>query len=65
MLTIPEMTDAREKLRTATTLIEDVRTLFFGGGYVEGARMLTKAAHLLDDEIAALDKQIGAGGAQP
>jgi hypothetical protein len=52
-------------LRTGTTLIEDVRTLFFGGGYVEGARMLTEVAHLLDDEIAALDKQIGSGGAQP
>jgi hypothetical protein len=60
MLTVPELTDAREKLRTALTLIDDVKSLFLGGAYIEGARMMNEITHLLADEIAALDKQIGA-----
>jgi len=61
MLTTQEMTDAREKLNQAKTLIEAVRGVYIASGYIEGARMLNEIAHLLDDEIAALDKAIGGG----
>jgi hypothetical protein len=60
MLTVPELTDAREKLRTALTLIDDVKGLFLGGAYIEGARMMNEITHLLADEISAIDKQIAA-----
>ena len=61
MLTQAELTDARDKLRTALTLIEAVKLTFLGAGNIEGARLLNEVAHLLDDEIAALDKQIVGG----
>jgi hypothetical protein len=61
MLTIPELTDAREKLRTALTLIDDVKRLFLGDRKrFASARLLNDVAHLLNDEVAALDKEIGA-----
>ena len=59
MLTVQEMTDARDKLRTAGALIEAVRIVFLSGGYVPGARVLKDVAELIADEGAALDKLIG------
>jgi hypothetical protein len=58
MLTTAELTDAREKLHQANLLTEAVRGVFLGGAYIEGARLLNEVAHLLADEIAALDKSI-------
>ena len=58
MLTAQEMTDARDKLRTALTLIEAVRAAFVGAGYVAGAHELEYAAELIADESAELDKLI-------
>ena len=60
MLTIPEMTDARDKLRQADILIAAVRGIFISGGDVQGARLLNDAINLISDEIAGLDKVIGA-----
>jgi hypothetical protein len=61
MLTIAEMTDARDKLQTARTLIDAVHAVFVGAGY--GAQDLEYAAELIADEIVALDKLIA--GAKP
>ena len=58
MLTIPEM--ARDKLRQADSLIAAVRGVFITAGYVHGARVMNDAINLLADEIAALNKAIGA-----
>jgi hypothetical protein len=63
MLTIAEMTDARDKLRAAGALVDAVHVVFLSGGYVPGARVLRDVAELIADEIAALDKAIG--GAKP
>lgn len=60
MLTIPEMTEARDKLRQADSLIAAVRGVFITAGYVHGARVMNDAINLLADEIAALNKAIGA-----
>ena len=60
MLTQAELTDARANLAQAKALIEAVKVVFFAGGCIEGARLLNEVAHLLDDEIAALDRAIGA-----
>ncbi len=62
-LATAELTDAREKLYQANLLIEAVRGVFLGGAYIEGARMLNEVAHLLADEITALDKSIEGGKA--
>ena len=64
MLTIPELTDARDKLRTAGNLIEAVRSLYLSAAYIQGAALLLDAHHLVADEIAALDKAIS-GAAKP
>jgi hypothetical protein len=61
MLTTKEMLDAKDKLRAALNLIEAVRVVYLSGGYVLGARLLNDVAGLVGDEIAALDKAIGAG----
>jgi hypothetical protein len=58
MLTIPELTDARDKLRHADILIAVVRGMFITGGHVHGARVLNDVIGLLADEISALDKAI-------
>ena len=63
MLTIPEMTSARDQLKNASAIIEAVRVLFLGAGYIHGARLLNGSVVLLADEITALDKAIG--GARP
>jgi len=67
MLTQAEMTDARDKLRAAGALVEDVRTVFLGGGYISGARTLLDVVEEIADEISALDKLIAEGqkGPQP
>ena len=41
MLTQAEMTDARDKLRAASNLIEGVRGVFISAGYIQSARFLT------------------------
>jgi hypothetical protein len=61
MLTLPEMTEARDKLRAASNMLEGVRVLFLSAGYVAGARLLQDASGLVSDEVAALDKAIGQG----
>jgi hypothetical protein len=61
MLTIPELTDARDKLRQADILIAVVRGMFITGGDVRGARIMNDIIGLIADEIAALDKAIGGG----
>ena len=58
-LTVPEMIGARDKLRQAD-LIAAVRGMFISGGYVQGARLLNDAINLISDEIAELDRAIGA-----
>ena len=60
MLTIPEMTDARDKLRQAENLVSAVRGMFISAGYAHGARIMNDVLTLLADEIVALDKAIGA-----
>ena len=60
MLTIPEMTDARDKLRQADILIAAVRGIFISGGDVRGARLLQDAVNLVSDEVDALDRAIAA-----
>lgn len=64
MLTIPELTDARDKLRQADILVAVVRAVFISGNYAHGARVLNDVLTLLADQLTALDKSIG-GGAQP
>jgi hypothetical protein len=59
MLTIAEMTDARDKLSAAAAMIGTVRLLLMYGGCIDGARILNDVIGLLADEIAALDKAIG------
>ena len=54
------MTDARDKLRQADILIAAVRGMFISGGDVRGARLLNDAINLISDEIAELDRVIGA-----
>ncbi len=61
MLTLPELTDAREKLRQADILIAAVRAVFISGNYAHGARVLNDILGLLADQLSALDKAIGAG----
>jgi hypothetical protein len=63
MLTRDELKAAREQLAQARAQIEAVRLLYLNGAYIQGARLLNDVAGLLADEIAALDKAIGA--AQP
>ena len=58
MLTIPEMVDARDKLRSAGNLAEAVRGVFVSAGYVQGARNMNDVINLIADEVAALDKAI-------
>jgi hypothetical protein len=60
MLSQAEMIDGRDKLRTAANLIEGVKATFFAAGDISGARLLNEVVHALEDEIAALDKAIGA-----
>jgi len=59
-LTVPEMTDARDKLRQAEILIAVVRGMFLTAGHTQGARLLNDAIGLLADEIAELDRALGA-----
>ena len=61
MLTIPEMTDARDKLRQADNLVAAVRGVYVSAGYAHAARILNDVIGLLADEIAALNKAIGGG----
>jgi len=58
-LTTQELTDARAELSQAQALVKGVKITFMSGGYIEGARLLNDIEHLLDDGLAALDKQIG------
>jgi hypothetical protein len=58
MLTIAEMTDARDQLKQADNLVAAVRGVFLSAGYIQGARILNDVIGLLADEIAALDKAI-------
>lgn len=60
MLTVPELTDARDKLRAARDTIDAVRLIYLQAAYIAGARLLNDVANLIADEIAALDKAIGA-----
>jgi hypothetical protein len=60
MLTIAELTDAREKLAEAKALVSSVRDAFLGGGDISGARLLNEVIHALADEVAALDKKLAA-----
>lgn len=63
MLTIAEMTDARDSLRQAEGLAARIRGVFLSAGYVRGARVLNDVIRLLADEVAALDKAIS--GSKP
>ena len=65
MLTIPEMTDAREKLSAASALVDAVRVLYLSTGSIDGARLLNDVVGLIGDEIAALDKAINRGRLAP
>ena len=61
MLSIAEMTDARDQLKGARDTVAAVHLIYLQAGYVLGARLLNDVANLLSDECAALDKAIGAG----
>ncbi len=63
MLTIAEMTDARDSLRQAEGLAARIRGVFLSAGYIQGARVLNDVIGLLADEVAALDKAIS--GSKP
>jgi hypothetical protein len=56
MLTTAELAEAREKLRQAHALIESVRLSYLSSSYLDGARLLNDALHLLDDEVCALNR---------
>ena len=58
MLTLSEMTDARERLRQAQVLVSGVRDMFIAAS--EPALLITEITRAIEDEIAALDKTIGA-----
>ena len=58
MLTLPELTDARDKLRQADILVAAVRGMFIGN-YPQGARLLNDVLGLLADQLSALDRAIG------
>jgi hypothetical protein len=60
MLTIPEMTDARDQLRQAEIIIARIRGMFLTAGLIQGARHLNDAIGLISDQIAELDRAIGA-----
>jgi len=53
-----ELTESRDQLKQAKALINTVRDKYYCAGYVEGARILNEVSHLLDDEVAALEKMI-------
>lgn len=61
MLSVSEMIDARDKLRTAGNLVETVRVVFLSAGYIQGGRILQDVIKLLADEINALDRAIASG----
>jgi hypothetical protein len=56
MLTQAEMTDARDKLRAASNLIEGVRGVFISAGYIQSARFLQNALNLLSDEVGGTSR---------
>lgn len=58
MLTIAELTAAREKLCAAQILVSDVRDLFKGGYDAGAARLLNECVLAIGDEITALSKKI-------
>jgi len=60
MLTQQEMISARDDLRQAETLCAGVRGIYLSAGYISGARLLNDILGLIADEIAALNKAIGA-----
>ncbi len=62
MLTLPELTDAREKLWQANILIAAVRALFITVNYPHGARVLNDILGLMADQISALDRAFGTRG---
>ena len=47
MLTLPEMTDARDSLRQAEGLTARVRGVYLSAGYIQGARILNDVLRLL------------------
>ncbi len=59
MLSLAEMTDARDSLHQAEALAARIRGLYVSAGYFQGARILNDVIGLLADEIAALEKAIG------
>ena len=59
-LTKTEMIDARDSLKQAEIICAKVRGIYISAGYVAGARLLNAVLGMLADEIAALDKAIGA-----
>ncbi len=65
MLTLAEMTDARDRLKVSGNLVEAVRVIYLTAGYLAGARLLNDAGLLISDEIAALDRAIAAAQPKP
>jgi alkylation response protein AidB-like acyl-CoA dehydrogenase len=59
MLTIQELSGVRDKLRSMRITIESLRLLFLSSGHSEDARRLNDVVGLVDDEIAALEKETG------
>jgi hypothetical protein len=49
MLTVSEMTDARDKLKQADSLIAAVRGIFLTAGDVQGARVMNDIIGLIAD----------------
>jgi hypothetical protein len=60
MLTLSELTDAREKLCQAQALVSEVKGTYFAAGDTSGARLLNEVVHAIEDEIAAIDKKLAA-----
>jgi hypothetical protein len=60
LLGLGQLTDARDKLRTAGALIDAVRVRFLNAGYAQGARTLHGVAARLADEIQAIERAIAA-----
>ena len=50
------MTDARDKLRAASNLIEGVRGFFISAGYIQSARFLQNALNLLSDQVGGTSR---------
>ena len=54
--------EKRYKLSTAKAQVESVREAYLTEGNIDGARTLNEIVHLLDDEIAALNRSANDNG---